>query len=102
MFKHYIIIFGGRTTGQWCDTVCVLNVKSVDDGWIELKHIKCPTPDMYAAVVDTKENIHILSDKHHSISISSVLKDILDNEDEEEKQDTQSEEMKQAKEDHTK
>eukprot|EP01083_Nonionella_stella_P155206 501089_1 len=77
MYKHYIIMFGGETT-DWkkMDTICVLNVKSVDDGWIELKHIKCPMPSGYVAVVDAKENIHILSRskdcKHYSISISSV------------------------------
>eukprot|EP01083_Nonionella_stella_P177918 626943_1 len=95
MHKHYIIMSGGVTTGyKWSDTICVLNVKSVDDGWIELNHIKCPMPSKYGAVVDAKDNIHILMNKHHSISISSVLKDILDNDDEEEKRDTQSEEAK--------
>eukprot|EP01083_Nonionella_stella_P275281 934830_1 len=74
-------------------------------------------PSQCVAVVDTKDTIHILSGlqtlfylndkkdcKHYSISISSVLKDILDNEDEDEKHDMQSEEMKQAlaKEDHAK
>eukprot|EP01083_Nonionella_stella_P118333 353256_1 len=84
MYKHYIIMFGGATTGnKRLDTICVLNVRSADDGWIELNHIKCPMPSEYHAVVDTMDNIHILSGyndkkdcKHYSISISSVLKDI--------------------------
>eukprot|EP01083_Nonionella_stella_P119544 357431_1 len=76
IYKHYIIMFGGATTGHKdMDTICVLNVKSVDDGWIELNHIKCPMPNAYVSVVDTKDNIHILSNKHYSISISSVLKE---------------------------
>eukprot|EP01083_Nonionella_stella_P018693 51997_1 len=87
-------MFGGYVPGKCADTICVLNVKSVDDGWIELKDIKCPTPSYYLAVVDAMDHIHILGNKqHYSISTSSVLKDILDNEDEEEKHDTQAEEV---------
>eukprot|EP01083_Nonionella_stella_P159050 518441_1 len=59
-------------------------------------------PSGYDAVVDTKDNIHILGGKHYSISISSVLKDILGNEEEEEKRDPQTEDAKKAKEDHAK
>eukprot|EP01083_Nonionella_stella_P086029 238741_1 len=89
MYKNYAIMLGGQTTGRKVmDTICVLNVKSVDDGWIELNHIKCPMPSRYVAVLATKENIHILTQyndnedcKHYSISILSVLKDILENED---------------------
>ena len=86
--KHFIITFGGSSGGfeavdKHTDAIYVLDLNS-DVGWLELKHIKCPFPGRYLAVLAPDNMVHLLTEingnpwwktkrGHYSIPISTIL-----------------------------
>ena len=84
LYKHYVIIFGGSTNPQsFEDSIYLLNLES-DDGWKELKHIKCPIKAEYMAVLsDNHVHLFLGSNQwpnwrdgergHYTLPISTIL-----------------------------
>ena len=64
IFKHYLLIFGGSTSGdKFQDAIYLLNLRDVNKGWKKLIHIKCPIASNYIAVLlkDDKNTVHIFA-----------------------------------------
>ena len=89
LYKHYIIIFGGNTNKSYSgfvseNTIYVLDL-NCDDGWEEIKHIKCPLSSNYLAVLTDDNYVHLITEtnvwpnwrdsqrRHYSIHISTIL-----------------------------
>ena len=91
LYKHYIIIFGGnvldnnsKSGSTNLNGIYVLDMSS-DEGWREIKHIKCPLNSNYLAVLTPDNFIHLVSEinvwpnwkeskmKHYAIHISTIL-----------------------------
>ena len=88
LFKNFIVIFGGDDGSDFHDEIYALDLRK-DDGWVELKHIKCPLKSQYRAIVDGDGDVHLYTRinewpiwehseiKHYSMPISHILKDLL-------------------------
>lgn len=64
IFKHYLLIFGGSTSGdQFIDAIYLLNLNISNRGWRRLYHIKCPIKSNYTAVImnDHENTVHIFA-----------------------------------------
>ena len=96
LFEDYVITFGGdravpgddNSDIDVSDDIYVLNLKK-SEGWIKMKHIKCPLGSQYRAVLDEDENVHLFtrfnkwpnwqeSDiKHYSSPVKQVLGQLI-------------------------
>ena len=82
---HFIVSFGGRVDGsKYIDNIYILDMKH-NNGWIQAKHIKCPLPSLYRAIIDSDNNVHLFTQnnpdkvtKHYSMSIKNVLGDLYE------------------------
>ena len=85
IFQNYLLIFGGFTTGKkFVDSIYILDLNNDNEGWKELKHIKCPIPSQYSAVLTNEMNVHLFAGYnnvivsksqrgHYSLPIRTVL-----------------------------
>ena len=83
VYGKYLILFGGDAD-VYIDTIYLLDLEG-DVGWIELKHLKCPIPSAYLAVLTDDNFVHLFTEinewpewqeserGHYSIPISTVL-----------------------------
>ena len=85
IYKQYIITFGGGMGGiQFNDKIYLLDLENDDNGWMEVKHIKCPFSSRFVAVLNDY-HVHIFSELgkwpnwedsqrgHYSVPISTIL-----------------------------
>ena len=87
LFKDFIVIFGGDDGRDFHDEIYALDLKR-NDGWVQLKHIKCPLKSQYRAILDGDGYVHLFtrinewpdwkkSDiKHYSMPVKHILKDV--------------------------
>ena len=85
LYKNYLIITGGVSNKHmFMDEIFVLDLTR-DDGWIQLKHIKCPIKSTYITVLTDDNYLHLFSSintwpgwknserVHYSMPISTLL-----------------------------
>ena len=85
LFGQYVIMFGGNEWGgEYTDCIYLLDLES-NEGWIELKHIKCPLPGRYLAVLTEDNWVHLITEVmkwpkweesvsgHYAVPISTIL-----------------------------
>ena len=88
IYDGCIFIFGGEMDDdKFTDKIYCLDLRK-DEGWKELKHIRCPLASQYRACLDANGNLHLLTRvniypesgksvlKHYCIHFKHVLGDI--------------------------
>ena len=98
-YKHYVLVFGGSVQARaFTDSIYLLDLNN-NDGWKELKHIKCPCPSHYIVTITEHNMVHLLMEynkwpnwedskkAHYSLPISTILGSKFNNQEQETKND---------------
>ena len=88
VYEHFIVVLGGEVDDDmFTDKIYVLDLKR-NNGWREMKHIRCPLASQYRACLDGDGNLHLFtrvnvypdcSDtvlQHCSIPVRQILGDL--------------------------